>query len=202
MDPFDVAHHIGLGVSSAHNWQFSLQKFRQGGLPLSRTPGVSESGMEQDETVKVRIVGSECASFVKRVEVLHECRDLHVVGYALNYPTEGIGESAVREGVLEFPTFHGFRADEEQVERGTREHVGQLVPDIAGEGGFGTRSKDEEADGWWGGADILDVPASTGRGRVEGVAECWWGVLVVGLQRHGKPSYRRNCAVPHSSTCF
>lgn len=85
--------------------------------------------------------------------------------------SEGIRGDSFREGEFGVTVRHRLGADENEVEHGLGEHVHELVPDFAGEGGFGTGAEDEETD--WGGieAKAFDGLAGSCTWWVEGVSE-------------------------------
>jgi len=51
------------------------------------------------------------------------------------------------------------------------EEVRELHPDLAGEGGLGTCTEDEDTYGGWGGPEAFDVEAGAGARGMDGVAE-------------------------------
>ena len=66
-----------------------------------------------------------------------------------------------------------FGADEDDVEGDVGEHVRELAPDVAGEGGFCAGADDEDAHWWWEGFGVFDLAAGAGWGWVEGVSGCY-----------------------------
>lgn len=75
-----------------------------------------------------------------------------------------------------------------------------MVPDLAGERGFGARTKHEQAYGGRGHADVFYVLAGAGLFGVEGVAEGWMNCEQFFLQGIGKIGvYRLNSSVPRES---
>lgn len=128
--------------------------------------------MEQHEGVEVGVVRCKVAGLVYGVVVVDDRRDLHSRPDAvLDHGAEGVGWRARREGELVVPVGHGLRADEDEVDAGVREEVGQLEPGRARERGLGAGAEDEESDRGRLEPEALDVHAAAGPGRVEGVAE-------------------------------
>lgn len=94
-----------------------------------------------------------------------------MVAHTLDNRAEGVAGGALGERVLVLTVGHGFGTDEDQVEGDAREHIGELVPDVAGERGFGAGAEDEETDGGRRGADVFDFGTTAGEGRMQGISE-------------------------------
>lgn len=127
--------------------------------------------MEQDEEIKIRIVGFERASFVESVVVLNKRRNLHVMRHALDYRAKGVRRGSVRQGKLRLAVHHGLRADEDEVKCGKWEHVCELVPDFARKRRLGARAEDKEANWWWGYSDTFHIFSGAGTRGMQSVAE-------------------------------
>lgn len=92
--------------------------------------------------------------------ILHVGTYLHLVTYpAFHDGAKGVARRALWKGEFGVAVGHAFGADEDKVEGGAGEHVGELDPDFAREGRFGTCSEDEDTDRGWGGAEAFDVEA-------------------------------------------
>lgn len=100
-------------------------------MPFVRTGGMTQTRVEEDKGVEVGIVGVECLGVVQSVEVFDVGGDLELVADAVfDNGTERILRRARRERVFIITVGHALRADEDQVEGGTREEPGQLLPNL------------------------------------------------------------------------
>ena len=112
---------------------------------------MAQSRVEEDKTVKVRVIRRKVTGSVNRVEIIDDGTDLHAVAEPVfDYSAPGVRGCASRERKLGVAIGHCFGADEEDVQCSAGEEVGELVPDLAWKGGFGAGAEDEDP-GWWGG---------------------------------------------------
>lgn len=166
VDPFDVPLHVVLRVARHDNRRLGLQQHGDGLDPLVRAGGVAQARVEEHEAVEVRVVRVEVAGLVDGVVVINDSADLHVLPRPLNDGSEGVARRPLRERELIVAVCHGLRADEDEVEAGAREQVGELDPGVAREGRLCTRAEDKEAD--WGRlkTQVLDLGTTSRPGRV------------------------------------
>lgn len=100
-----------------------------------------QSRMEEHKSVKVRVVRGEVLRGVQGVEVLYIRADLHRPAESVfDDCAKGVGGRAGGEGELGVAIRHCFGADEDHVEGGAGEEVGELEPDFSRETGFGARA--------------------------------------------------------------
>lgn len=78
-DPLDITLQIELGISRADNRELGLQEQGERVFPLMAAGWMAKAWVEQNEAVKVRVVGSKVAGLVKSVVVVHDGADLHLV---------------------------------------------------------------------------------------------------------------------------
>ena len=144
---------------------------------------MAKTGVEEHEAVEVGVVGVEEPRLVEGMVVVDVGADFHLVAEsAFDDCAEGVAWCALGEGEFGVAVGHAFGTNEDEVEGGAGEHVGELDPDFAGKGRFGPCAEDEDADGRWIWAEAFDVETCAGAGWVEGVAEScrsvsgiWWG---------------------------
>jgi hypothetical protein len=86
---------------------------------------------------------------------------------------KGIGSCAFWQRELVVPVLHTFGSDHYDVEFYAGEYVGELEPDVSGEGGFGTGAEDEDADWRWVWTEAFDIGAGTCSRWVEGISKGW-----------------------------
>ena len=140
-----------------------------------RARRVAQPGVKEHKAVKVGVKGVEGLRPVQGVVVLHVRRHLQLVRDAvLDDGAKRVARRPLRQGELRVPVEHRFRPDEHDVRgRELVEEKGELLPDLARQGGLGPRAENEDADGWRGGADVGDTGSLATQGLVEGVAESW-----------------------------
>lgn len=133
---------------------------------------MAQTRVEEHHTVQVGVEWLEVVGLVHRVEVVHVSCDLHLSAQSVFHDSsKGIFGSPLREREFFIPVGHAFRSDEYQMEHGTGEHVTELEPDITGQGGLSTRSKDEESDRRRFETQSLEVGSFTGLRRVQSVSQ-------------------------------
>lgn len=116
-----------------------------------------QSRVKKHKAVKIRIVRLEVLRAVHIVVVVRVRRDLDQTSQLIfHHAAMRVAPRAVWQGEFGFPTHHGFRADEDDVDGCTGEEVGELIPDGAREGGFGAGTEDEEPDRGGFKADAFD----------------------------------------------
>lgn len=130
-DPIHVTLHVVLGVSGANDGDLCFQQWVDGFLPLVRGSGMSETWVEKHKSIKVRIVWGELLSFMQSVEVLDKGGDLHLrTKSVFDDGTEGVCRGAFGKRELGIAVGHALRANEDEVESGAGEDVGELEPDF------------------------------------------------------------------------
>lgn len=172
VNPVDITFHIPLGVSGTENGDLSLQELRKSLSPLVRAGGVTQTGVEEHEDIQVRIKGLEVLGFVHGVEVINVGGNLHLTAQAvLDDTAEWVLGGALGQRELRVPVGHTFGADEDNVQKSLGEHVGELQPDITGQGGLCPCAQNEDSD--WRGlqTQTLDIDIFTCLGRVQRVPE-------------------------------
>ena len=131
--PIDIALHVPLRVTRTQNRHLSLQQLGQGLCPLVRRGRVAQTGVEQHEAVEIRVEGLEVLCLIHGVEVVDVRGDLHLAAETVfDDAAEGVGGRAFRQWELCVAVGHGFGADEDEVQQGAGEHVGELEPDVSG----------------------------------------------------------------------
>lgn len=150
--------------------------------------------MEQDKGVKVGVVGREGSGGVQGVVVFDKGGDFELMADPVfDDSTKWVFGRSFGQGEFAVAVGHGFGADEDEVEFGAGEHVRELDPDITWQGGFGAGAEDEET-GWRGTrAETGNVETRAIAGWVEGVAEGWVSLLILGCWvGRDKGMYRLN----------
>ena len=121
---------------------------------------MAKAGVEEHKAVEVGVVRVEEASLVEGMVVVDVGADFHLVAEsAFDDGAERVAGRALREGELRVAVGHAFGTNEDKVEGGAGEHVGELDPDFAGEGRFGSCTEDEDTDRRWIGPESFDVEA-------------------------------------------
>jgi hypothetical protein len=88
--------------------------------------------MKEHEAVKIWVVWVEMTCLVQRMVIFYIGADFQGISKAiLNYGAKGVARSALREGEFGISVCHTLRTNEDQVERYSREKIGQLNPDFS-----------------------------------------------------------------------
>lgn len=170
--PVDITLQIPLRIPCTDDGNLSLKQLGQCLLPLMRASRVTQTRVEEHETIQVRIEGAEILRLVHSVEVVHVSSNLHLATESvLDDTAEGVFGRALGKRILPVSIRHALRSDEDQVQQGARVHVLQLQPDVAGEGGLCAGAKDEDSHWRRLQAETLDVNAFASFRGVEGVAQ-------------------------------
>ena len=172
VDPVNVPLHVPLRVARADNRDLGLQQLWERFLPFVRASGVAQTRVEENHTVQVRIEWLEVVGLVHRVEIVHVGCDLHLSAQSVFHDSsKGVLGRSLWEREFFVPVGHAFRPDEYQMEHGSGEHVTELKPDITGQGGLSTRSKDEKSDRRRFETQSLEVGSFTRLGRVQSIPQ-------------------------------
>lgn len=167
LDPVQIPFHIPLRISCAQDRHLRLQELRKGLFPFMRASRVSETRVEEHEAVKVWIIWVEVLSIVHIVEVINVSGDLHLwAETVLNNGAKWILRRAFRKRKFVVPVGHTFRSDEDEVEKGSGEHMGELKPDLTGKGRLSTSSKNKDSDWRSLEAQPMDVRSFSHLGRM------------------------------------
>lgn len=167
MNPVDIALHIPLSVPRAQNGDLGLQELGKSLSPLIRAGRMAQTRVEEHDAVQVRVKGLEVLGLVHGVEVVDVGGNLHLATQAvLDDPAEWVLGGALGQGELGIPVGHAFRADEDDVNKRLGEHVGELHPDLTGQGGLGPRAQNEDPDWRSLQTQAFDVDIFTGLGWV------------------------------------
>lgn len=171
-NPINISLHVPLRVSRAYYRDLCLQQLRESLLPFERAGRVTQTGVEEDYKVQVRVEWLEVIRFVHCMEVVNVGGDLHLSTQSVFHnAAEGVLRRPLREREFFVPVGHAFRSNEDQVEQGTGKDVTELKPDIAGQRRFGTSSEDEDSD--WGRFDTqsLDIGSLSGLRGMQSVSQ-------------------------------
>lgn len=164
--------YIPRRVTSSDDGYLGLEKQRQSLFPLVHRGCVTETGVEDDEAIKVRIVWVEVAGLVDVVVVFNESADLHGIGNAVfDYGAEGIERCAFGQRKFVLTVCHSFGANEVKGELDTVEEVSQLHPGLPGKRRLSTCAEDEEADRRGSNAGVLPCVTTTASWGMESVSQ-------------------------------
>ena len=135
VDPVNVALHILLRVARDDNGRLGLEEQGERLLPLVRAGRVAQAGVEHDEAVEIGVIGVEVACLVDRMVVVDNGADLHCRPHpVLDNGAKGIRSGARGQWELVISVGHALGADEDEMDPGPGEDMGQLDPDVPRKG--------------------------------------------------------------------
>lgn len=124
--------------------------------------------MKEHEAIEVRVEGLEDLGFVESMIVFHKGAYLHLVADPpFNHGPERVLRRALWQREFRVAIRHTFGPDEDNVEFHTREDVGELDPDCAGERRFRPCAEDEDPHWLRTAAQAFDVDAASRFGGVK-----------------------------------
>lgn len=143
--------------------------------------------MEEDKTVKVRVVGGKVTSPVDVVIVVDNCANLHGrPDTVLDNGAIWVAGGAGREWKLVVAVKHALRPNHDEMKPLAWEKMCKLDPNVTGKRGLGTGAQHEYSCWWRLGSQALDGAITTRSGWVKSVTQSYVIKAVRG-------SFRRKC---------